>query len=150
MCEYQEVKSVGYMVQPGKTMNIVETLSPCRKFRENGSSSQILSHKIVYVKRKYMSMVGSYSDFLGFCSGENYAFFLRILAKVEKYLLQNFIGLRKPVWFIHNLAMRVKDMILQNEEIEKPSEYQWRNIYTPNCFPVCGGPRPLSALVKTC
>lgn len=34
-----------------------------------------------------MSMVGSYSDFLGFCSGENYDFFLRILAKVEKYLL---------------------------------------------------------------
>lgn len=71
-------------------MNIAGTLSSGTKFRENGSSSQILNqhfHKIGYVKRKYMSMVGSYSDFLGFCSGENYAFLLRVLAKVEKFLL---------------------------------------------------------------
>lgn len=75
MYEYHEVKPVGNPVELGKTMNIVETLVQCLAETALHLKFQISSFsKIVYVRRKYMSKVGSYSDFLGFYSGENYDF----------------------------------------------------------------------------
>lgn len=88
MYEYHEVKPVGNPVELRKTMNIVETLLQCLAEMALHLKFQISSfRKIVYVRRKYMSKVGSYSDFLGFYSGENYDFLLSVLAKVFKKML---------------------------------------------------------------
>lgn len=41
----------------------------------------------LYMLKENILVLGLYFDFFGFCSGENFVVFFRMLVKFEKYLL---------------------------------------------------------------